>query len=328
MKNIKHLFTVLLLLCSIVVSAHDFEVDGIYYYITNETNKTVEITCRGNYYDSYTNEYIGSVVIPESVTYNETTYSVTGISIYAFFGCSGLTSIVIPNSVTRIGHQAFNGCYGLTSITIPNSVTSIGDYAFWGCASLKKVIIEDGENELFLGYNWEENQGLFYNCPLETLYLGRNINIINPSTGDGYPSFYNNKTLSSITIGSCVTNIVDNLFKGCTGLKNVINCSSLVMYKGSSKNGYVAYYATKIIINGYIAGDFMWGINDDENILVSYFGNDTEVVLPQSCNGENYVIATDVFKNNTSITSIEIPNTIIGVEENAFEGVLLSLQCM
>ena len=151
---------------------------------------------------------------------------------------------------------------------------------------------------------------------METLYLGRNINIINPSTGDGYPSFYNNKTLSSITIGSCVTNIVDNLFKGCTGLKNVINCSSLVMYKGSSKNGYVAYYATKIIING----DFMWGINDDENILVSYFGNDTEVVLPQSCNGENYVIATDVFKNNTSITSIEIPNTIIGVEENAFEG--------
>ncbi|MDY4745265.1 MAG: leucine-rich repeat domain-containing protein, partial [Bacteroidaceae bacterium] len=48
-------------------------------------------------------------------------------------GCSGLTSVTIPNSVTSIGIHAFYGCSGLTSVTIPNSVTSIGDFAFSYC---------------------------------------------------------------------------------------------------------------------------------------------------------------------------------------------------
>ena len=56
-----------------------------------------------------------------------------GIAAYAFSGCSGLTSVTIPNSVTCIGNYAFSGCSGLTSITIPNSVTSIGGHAFDGC---------------------------------------------------------------------------------------------------------------------------------------------------------------------------------------------------
>ena len=58
---------------------------------------------------------------------------VTSIGKYAFFWCSGLTSITIPNSVTSIGEHAFANCSGLTSITIPNSVTSIGNGAFSGC---------------------------------------------------------------------------------------------------------------------------------------------------------------------------------------------------
>ena len=58
-----------------------------------------------------------------------------------FDGCSGLTSITIPNSVTSIGTNTFNGCSGLTSITIPNSVTSIEDYAFFGCSSLTSIYL-------------------------------------------------------------------------------------------------------------------------------------------------------------------------------------------
>ena len=123
MKNLKLLFTALLLLCCVgTATAHDFEVGGIYYNITDTTNKTVEVTYRGYYSDQYSNEYTGSVVIPESVTYNGTTYSVTSIGERAFDYCSGLTSITIPNSVTSIGNLAFNDCTGLTSITIPNSV--------------------------------------------------------------------------------------------------------------------------------------------------------------------------------------------------------------
>ena len=71
-----------------------------------------------------------SVTIPNSVT---------SIGNGAFYGCSGLTSITIPNSVTSIGHFAFNYCSGLTSVTIPNSVTSIGNYAFSSCEGLTRI---------------------------------------------------------------------------------------------------------------------------------------------------------------------------------------------
>ena len=67
--------------------------------------------------------------------------SVTSIGNYAFYGCSGLTSVTIPNSVTSIGSFAFDGCKGLTSITIPNSLTSIGESAFRGCSGQTSVTI-------------------------------------------------------------------------------------------------------------------------------------------------------------------------------------------
>ena len=65
--------------------------------------------------------------------------SVTSIGNYAFYGCSGLTSVMIPDSVTSIGNSAFYNCSGLTSVTISNSVTSIGDHAFENCSSLANV---------------------------------------------------------------------------------------------------------------------------------------------------------------------------------------------
>ena len=137
MKKYKSLvLTVIGLLCSVSVNAHDFEVDGIYYNITSKSDMTVEVTYRGYYYDSYSNDYIGSVVIPESVTYGlitPRTYRVTSIGTAAFYGCSGLTSVVIPNSVTSIGSYAFDSCSGLTSVVIPNSVISIEYAAFAGC---------------------------------------------------------------------------------------------------------------------------------------------------------------------------------------------------
>ena len=129
MKNLKHLFTALLLICTTVASAYNFEVDGICYNIIDATSKTVEVT----YYSTYSNKYSGSVVIPENVVYKGVEYSVTSIGGSAFEGCSSLSSIEIPNSVTSIGEYAFTRCSSLSSIEIPNSVTSIGKYAFNGC---------------------------------------------------------------------------------------------------------------------------------------------------------------------------------------------------
>ena len=139
------LLIVVLFLTSIPLSAHDFEVDGIYYNILSDS--TVAVTCCGTDWNSCSDEYTGAVVIPSTVTYSGVTYSVTmiGNSAYnyrsVFAGCRGLTSVTIPNSVTTIFYGAFSSCTSLTSVTIPNSVTLIYDYAFEGCTRLTSVTI-------------------------------------------------------------------------------------------------------------------------------------------------------------------------------------------
>ena len=110
------------------------EIDGIYYYLTSGETNTASV-------ESNPNKYSGDVVIPATVTYNDTPYSVTSIGYAAFRDCSGLTSVTIGNSVTSIGDDAFRYCSGLTSVTIPNSVTSIGGYAFEYCSGLTSVTI-------------------------------------------------------------------------------------------------------------------------------------------------------------------------------------------
>ena len=86
MKQTKHiLLTVAMLLMSITASAHDFEVNDIYYNITSETDLTVAVTFRGDSNNSYSDEYSGAVAIPETVTYNSKTYSVTSIGDNTFY---------------------------------------------------------------------------------------------------------------------------------------------------------------------------------------------------------------------------------------------------
>ena len=106
----KHLFAALLLLFATVATAHDFEVDGFYYNILPGGYGTVEVTYKGTSFNEYSNEYTGDVVIPNSVTYNGSTYSVNRIGERAFCYCSGITSVVIPKSVASVENYAFTDC--------------------------------------------------------------------------------------------------------------------------------------------------------------------------------------------------------------------------
>ena len=138
----KKIFTIFLALVANVgiIYASDTQVDGIWYNL-DILDEEASVTYRGEYSNTYENEYSGNVVIPASVTYNGKTYSVTSIGKEAFEDCTGLTSVTIPNSVKSIGDYAFDACSGLTSVTIPNSVTSIGNHAFGECSGLTSPVL-------------------------------------------------------------------------------------------------------------------------------------------------------------------------------------------
>ena len=131
--------TLILLLLPQQLAAYDFMVDGLCYN-RNSDGTSVTVTWENTSSPRYT-DLSGDLTIPETVTHSSTTYSVTAIGNFAFRGCSGLTSVTIPNSVTSIGNYAFYDCSGLTSVTIPNSVTTIGQYAFEDCSGLTSVTI-------------------------------------------------------------------------------------------------------------------------------------------------------------------------------------------
>ena len=223
MKKLNLLFTALLLLCCVgTAKAEEVTIDGIRYDVVTKA-KLAKVIQGGNYF--------GDIVIPETIEYNGVNYSVTSIGDYAFWGCSSLTSVEIPNSVTSIGYGAFSSCTGLTSVEIPNSVTSIGDYAFAYCIGLTSIVIPNSVTSI--------GEYAFRNCTaLQNIAIPNSVTIIEESafsgcsgrtsieipnsvTSIGYYAFSGCSTLTSITIPNSVTSIGDYAFQNCYGLTSV-----------------------------------------------------------------------------------------------------------
>ena len=272
--------------------AHDFVVDGIYYNITSSSVPyTVAVAYKGTSSTQYSGEYSGAITIPESVTYNGVTYSVTNIGSDAFYNCSGLTSVTIPSSVTSIGNYAFSGCSGLTSVTIPNSVTSIGAGAFSNCSGLTSVTIPSsvtsiGSKAFYLcsgltSVTWNaKNHPAFYDSYNNPFYYIR-TQITEFIIGDEVTSIpaymcYGMINLPSVTIPNSVTSIGSDAFNGCSRLTSVtipssvtsignyaFNCSrlNLLITKGTS-----GYYKNVTSVHA------IYELDGDEVWSETYFG--------------------------------------------------------
>ena len=142
---------------------------------------------------------------------------VKAIPSYTFSGCSSLKDAQIGKNITSIGEYAFNGCSTLPKIQIPKSVNSIANYVFKGCTRLKTVIMDNGDSDLSLSSNG--SNPMFADCPLDSVYIGRNITY-NTSSSYGYSPFYRNTSLRTVVITDKETEISDNEFYGCTNLQS------------------------------------------------------------------------------------------------------------
>ena len=206
------MMAVAMMMLSLQAMAYDFSYTHqgktLYYTILLGNTNKVAVECYSETAAS-NNHVSGDVVIPSSVEHNNVTYSVAYIGSGAFRGCSGLTSVTIPNSVTSIREFAFRGCSGLTSVSIPNSVTVIFSGAFYGCSGLTSVTI--GTGVTFIG-DWA-----FYGC-------------------SGLTSI---KCLASIP-PSIRDNSFQNISATCT---LTVPCGSLEAYTASDWN---TYFATRI----------------------------------------------------------------------------------
>ncbi len=276
------LLLILLLSSTFSAFAYDCTVDGVYYNL-NTTDKTASVI-KGS--------YSGDIVIPETITNNDITYSVTSIGEYAFMDCIGLTSITIPNSVADIGRVAFFGCTGLTSVSIPNSVTSIGDSAFEGCSGLTSVTIPNSVTSI--------DFSTFYDCSGLT-----SVTIPSSVTTIGEYAFFSCTGLTSVSIPNSVTSIGDGAFTNCSSLTSVSIPNSVTSIGRSTFS--LCFGLTSVIIPSSITS-----IGKNAFFRCSSL---TSVIIPNSV----LSIGEGAFFLCTGLTSVTIGNSVSTIGDSAFD---------
>ena len=158
---------VIVTLASLHLSAHDFEVDGIYYNVVSLESLTCEVSSPSE----SESQYSGIINVPSEITYNGRKLDVIGIGNSAFWGCEDLKEVVLPETISQIGSYAFRNCYNMERLNLPSTISSIGECAFENCRKLTSAIIPTSLTKL--------SSGLFRCCyELKEIIIPENINSI------------------------------------------------------------------------------------------------------------------------------------------------------
>ena len=191
------------------------------------------------------------VILPDSIQSIETE---------AFYYCSDLTSITLPNSIQSIGANAFSSCSGLTNFGIPAGVTSIGNRAFSGCSNLQAFTVEAGNPA------YQSIDGVLFNAGATELIQ--------------FPAA---KPITTYTVPASVTSIGDSAFSNCSAVSSVIIPDSVI-----NLDGYIFYGSSSL----------------------------TSVTLPNHLTA----ISNHIFMNCPNLTTVNIPSTVESIHYASFAG--------
>ena len=234
-----------------------------------------------------------------------------------------IPSVYQDGVVTSIGSYAFSGCSGLTSITIPDSVTSIGSDAFSGCGNLGKVMVDNLSSWIEIDFGNATTNPLNYATDFyvkgEKYELGAELIIPEGTDRIGSYVFYGYADLTKISIPDSVTHIGEDAFYNCSSLASI---TIPFVGSGDSSNTHFGYIfgASRYTDNSSYVPSTLKEVVITGGISIgskAFYGCSslTNITIPDSVTS----IGSSAFYNCNGLISITIPDSVTSIGSSAFD---------